>query len=90
MCLTHVNEPSHFLYPLSTHFFYPVFTLIAKRKEQRDLFLVSTYAMWQNKGFPKRHAQNHEQTLIEITSRFTSSRHLNEHEILYSRTIEIL
>ena len=28
---------------------------------------------WQIKAFPKRHAQNDEQTLIEITSRFSRS-----------------
>ena len=31
---------------------------------------------WQIKAFPKRHAQNDEQTLIEITSRFSRSQHL--------------
>ena len=32
--------------------------------------------MWQIKAFPKRHTQNDEQTLIEITSRFSRSQRL--------------
>ena len=31
---------------------------------------------WQIKAFPKRHTQNDEQTLIEITSRFSRSQRL--------------
>ena len=33
--------------------------------------------MWQIKAFPKRHTQNDEQTLIEITSRFSRSQRLD-------------
>ena len=50
---------------------------------------ISSFSMWQIKGFPKRHAQNHEETLIEIKFSWSVGEefHLSEDEEFTFRVV---